>query len=98
MDQSPFDRGMTTSSGFVFNRSPSVADKALLWRGDTNPTLTGYDSTVFLQVSGIGRWINETDTNFTPQNEVDVFKSFRAAIIKTRTAKPNYKMPLPWTP
>ena len=89
---------MTAASGFTGSRRPTQADKIMLWRGDIDPTYTGYNLNSFLTLATVNRWASENDATVTPLDNTTLFKSMRATFLKVQSAKPAYTMPLPWNP
>jgi hypothetical protein len=98
LDQSPVSRGMTAAAGFQSTKNPATADSIQFWNGDSVANKNGYTSSSFLTVGGTGRWVATADSSLVSQNNSLIFDDFHSAILKVATAKPNYTMPLPWTP
>ena len=98
MDQSPDGRAMSTTTAFAASRNPSYADKVLHWVGDTQAGSNAYRASTYLLLSGVPRWSSESDVTLQPLNGSAIFKSLRATFYKIQSPKPNYTMPLPWSP
>jgi uncharacterized repeat protein (TIGR03806 family) len=100
VDQSPADRSMFASAGFIGSSSATTADRFLLWLPDSDPAaLPSYQTSFLLSASPSWRYWTTMGSSTLPNlNEARLFGSHRAFFVKLVTAKPNWQWPMPWLP
>jgi uncharacterized repeat protein (TIGR01451 family) len=105
LDQSatgPASRQLNRSDGFFGSRDFKTADSFFLWRRDTEPASTGYDSFFLLDGSpaqpGALRWVMVGDAEITPRDLEPRFKRDGAVMLRVEDDRPQYAIPCPWSP
>jgi hypothetical protein len=98
IDQSPNERLMSVTNGFTGARSSSNADRFQFWKGDIVLHAEGYETHFLYNFGGLTQWITDGNATFTNENDLKLFKAMRGLVFTSKLGKPNYVMPLPWTP
>ncbi|MEZ5327257.1 MAG: putative Ig domain-containing protein [Verrucomicrobiales bacterium] len=82
--QSPVQRQATLARGFLGDLDPAAADQIQIWRGDSGPDQSGYDS-YFLLDAGVGSpyryWTTMDTTTLHNFDDVPLFHPARAAFL-----------------
>jgi hypothetical protein len=98
MPLSPNALQMTFANGFTANTSSSLADQLQRWQADTQPTAQGYQGLFYLGSGTFRQWTTIGDNTFTNQSNTPILQPHRALFIRTRTPRPTWTPPSPWTP
>jgi uncharacterized repeat protein (TIGR01451 family) len=98
MPLSPNALQMTFANGFTANLSSSLADQIQRWQADTQPTAQGYQGLFYLGSGTFRQWTTIGDNTFTNQSNTPILQPHRALFIRTRTPRPSWTPPSPWTP
>jgi large repetitive protein len=105
INQSPSGTGgraMSTAANFFADRDFKVADAFFIWRGDTTPGISSYDSYVLLAGS-LNGWIRNSPPSPVIRNSDVLLIRNRAVFVRSKNGLPNltqpaYKVPSPWRP
>ncbi len=100
--QSPNQRGLLASNGFLGASSPNNADRLYLWAGETGTGNAFYNTYFYLDLrpnAPLVHWTALTSSNLSSQSDTLLFPGDRAAFLTLKsTAKPAYSMAAPWSP
>jgi YVTN family beta-propeller protein len=98
LDTTPARTGMIPSA-FVATTAFASADQLQVWKGDANPTATGYIGYWLFQMPGqpVPIWIPTGDASMLSQNNAALLRSGRATFIKAqpKTDRPVWIIPPP---
>jgi hypothetical protein len=83
--------------GFVGNPDFKLADQFLLWRGDSSPGLTSYNTYFLLNTPGFTGWIKHGDVFRNSQDASPVFIRDQSVIVDSKAGFPTWTMPAPWS-
>jgi uncharacterized repeat protein (TIGR01451 family) len=110
IDQSPNDRLMSVANGFTGGRSASASDRFQIWKGDaglpaegydtgtTVHPLEGFDAHFLYNFGGVTKWTAVGNPSFITEDALPLFRSMRGVVFVSKNGKPDYIIPLPWTP
>jgi hypothetical protein len=105
INQSPsgtVGRAMSVAANFHANRDFKIADSFFIWRGDTTPGLSSYDS-YFLAAGSLNGWIRNSPPSPVIRNSDILLIRNRAVFVRSKNGLPNltqpaYKVLSPWRP
>ncbi len=100
MEQSPADRAMLVSDGFIGSSNPAQADRFLLWEPDLNPSASPGFATWFLLNGGthLRYWTRLGTAKLGDDNANPLFPTQRAFMLRLQSDRPGWRLPLPWLP
>ena len=96
-------RGMSTAANFFGSRDFKTADSFYVWRGDTTPGNSSYDTTYLVLSSNRNQWAKVGDAALAVRDsEVRLLRN-RAVFVRSKNGLPTaslpaYSMPSPWRP
>lgn len=95
-------RDLKLETGFFGSRDFKTADSFYVWRPDSNPAATNYD-TYYLADGGSSqptfrRWVLVGDKTVVARDSNLLFKRDRSVFLRAKIAKPNHWIPAPWRP
>ncbi len=97
LDQSPAARAMLPGDGFTGSTNPSLADRFLLWRQDTDPAGQGYAAWFLLDGGPALRyWTQLGSALLANDNQTPLFQAHRAFFLRLRNPQPAWRLPLPF--
>lgn len=103
LNQTPESRAMT-SDPFLGTNDPGTADQIHLWRGDQDPTLSGYDTYFDAEFgTAIDYWTNQESSALPDNDASELFIRSKAAFIDVINANDKsdpanvWTLPVPWT-
>lgn len=100
IDQSPTDRAMRISDGFIGATNPTQADRFLLWQPDTDADAAPGFNTWFLLNGGTNLrfWTRLGSAQLVDDSARPLFQTQRGFLLRLASDRPNWKLPLPWQP
>lgn len=96
-------RGMSTAANFFGSRDFKTADSFYVWKGDSTPGNSSYETTYLLQSTSRNQWAKVGDAGLTARDpEVSLLRN-RSVFVRSKNGLPTatlpaYKMPSPWRP
>ena len=100
IDQSPADRAMGISDGFIGSTNPTQADRFLLWQPDLDPDAApGFGAWFLLNAgSNLRFWTQLGSAQLIDESARPLFQTQRGFLLRLSSDRPNWKHPLPWQP
>lgn len=99
VDQSPASRDMLLNNSFVGSRNSAAADQFLRWSQDISPASSeGYTSHYLLNTGSLQYWTPIGNSSLPNESNALLFPRHRATFVRLKTAHPEWKLPVPWTP
>ncbi len=95
-------RKMNLTTGFFGSRDSKTADSVFIWKGDSVPGTSGYDTYYLLHretvVPAQIKWVKVGDATLAPRDAAALLPSDSSVFLRVKADIPSYSVPRPWNP